>query len=80
MEYVIDVLVNVLLYLSIPILIRYVILRKPLQKKWITIVILIPIFIGFSFLINIQRHCCPVNYVIISATYIITCPSPCNFA
>ena len=55
MDYVINVLVNSLFYISIPIAIRYVIMRKPIKRKWIAIVILVPIFIGFSVIINIQR-------------------------
>jgi hypothetical protein len=48
-------LINFLCYISIPIAIRYVFLRKPIENKWIAIGILVPIFIGFSILINIQR-------------------------
>lgn len=55
MDYVINVLVYFLFYISIPIAIRYVILRKPIKSKWIVIGILVSIFIGFSILINIQR-------------------------
>jgi hypothetical protein len=55
MDYVINVLVYFLFYISIPIAIRYVILRRPIKRKWIVIGILVPIFIGFSILINIQR-------------------------
>lgn len=55
MGYVINVLVFFLFYSSIPIAIRYVILRKPIKSKWIAIGILVPIFIGFSIFINIQR-------------------------
>ncbi len=55
MDYVINILVSFLFYISIPIAIRYVILRKPIKRKWIAIGILVPIFIGFSILINIQR-------------------------
>jgi cadmium resistance protein CadD (predicted permease) len=54
-NYLINILVNFLFYISIPIAIRYVILRKPIKSKWIAIGILVPIFIGFSILINIQR-------------------------
>lgn len=55
MDYVINALVNFLLYISIPLAIRYVILRKPIKSKWVAIGILAPIFFGFSILINIQR-------------------------
>ncbi len=55
MHYVINVLIYFSLYISIPLAIRYVILRKPIKSKWVTIGILIPIFIGFSIIINIQR-------------------------
>jgi hypothetical protein len=47
--------INFLCYISIPITIRYLFLRKPIKNKWIAIGILVPIFIGFSILINIQR-------------------------
>ena len=55
MDYVINALVNFLLYISIPIAIRYLIVREPIKKRWLLIAILLPIFIGFSVLINIQR-------------------------
>jgi hypothetical protein len=55
MDNVINILIYFLIYISIPIAIRYVILRRPIKSKWIAIGILIPIFIGFSILINIQR-------------------------
>jgi cadmium resistance protein CadD (predicted permease) len=55
MDYLINVLINFVFYISIPVVIRYVVLRKPIKSKWITIGILVPIFIGFSVLINIQR-------------------------
>ncbi|MBI9047246.1 MAG: zinc ribbon domain-containing protein [Anaerolineaceae bacterium] len=45
-----------LLYISIPIVIRFVILRKPIKRKWIAIGILAPIFIVFSILLNVQRE------------------------
>lgn len=54
-NYLITILVNFIFYISIPIVIRYVILRRPIKSKWIAIGILLPIFIGFSILINIQR-------------------------
>ena len=46
---------NLLTYISIPVIIRYVILRRPIEKKRTAIAILIPIFIGFSILISMQR-------------------------
>jgi len=55
MDYVINIIVNFLFYISIPIAIRYLILRKPIKSKWIAIGILVPIFIGCSILINLQR-------------------------
>ena len=48
-------LINFLCYISIPIAIRYVFLRKPIKNKWIAIGILVPIYIGFSIFLNIQR-------------------------
>jgi hypothetical protein len=41
-------LFNFIIYLSIPIVVRYLVLRKPLKSKWITISILLTIFIGFT--------------------------------
>lgn len=55
MEYVINVLIYFLFYISIPVTIRYVILRKPIESNWVVIAVLVPIFIGFSIFINIQR-------------------------
>ena len=46
---------NFFLYISIPLLIRYVILKKPITSKWVTLGVLVFIFVGFSILINIQR-------------------------
>lgn len=55
MDYVINVLINFLFYISIPVVVRYIILRRPIKSKWVAIGILVPIFLGFSVLINIQR-------------------------
>lgn len=41
-------LLNFTVYISIPIVVRYLILRKPLKSKWLAIGILVVIFIGFS--------------------------------
>jgi hypothetical protein len=54
-NYFMNFLINFLLYISIPIVIRYLILKRPIESKWIAIGILIPIFIGSSILLNIQR-------------------------
>lgn len=51
-----NVLTWFLVYLSIPLAIRYLILRRPIENKWIAIGILVPILIGFSILIGIQRE------------------------
>lgn len=56
MDMLINVFINVLLYVSIPFAIRYAILRRPIENKWIAIGILVPVFIGFSILINVQRE------------------------
>ena len=45
-----------MLYISIPVAIRYAILRRPIQNKWIAMGILVPVFIGFAILINVQRE------------------------
>lgn len=55
MEQTINILINFLFYVSIPLIIRYIILRRPLNNKWIAFVILIPVFIGFSMLISEQK-------------------------
>jgi hypothetical protein len=52
----IKVLLYMSLYMSIPVAIRYVVLRRPIENKWVAIAILAPIFIGFSVLINVQRE------------------------
>lgn len=51
----ISLLLNFLMYMSIPLLLRFVILRRPIENKWLVVAILIPLFIGFSILINVQR-------------------------
>jgi len=55
MEQLLTFFVFIFAYMTIPLAIRYVILRRPIENKWIAIGILVPIFIGFSVLINIQR-------------------------
>jgi len=55
MEYVLNFITNILCYISIPVVIRYVILRRPIHNKWAAIGVLVPIFIGFAILINVQR-------------------------
>ena len=55
MEQTINFSINFLFYVSIPLIIRYIILRRPLNNKWIAFVILIPVFIGFSMLISEQK-------------------------
>ncbi|MDO8283227.1 MAG: hypothetical protein Q7U10_11505 [Thermodesulfovibrionia bacterium] len=55
MDYVIHGLINFLSYISIPILIRYVILRRPIESKWIAISILVIIYFVFATLINISK-------------------------
>src|SRR5665647_122575 len=55
MEQLLTFFVFIFAYMTIPLAIRYVILRRPIENKWIAIGILVPIFIGFAVLINIQR-------------------------
>lgn len=50
-----NVILYFLIYISIPVALRYVIIRKPVKSKFNTIAILVPIFIGFSIMINIQK-------------------------
>lgn len=54
MEKLFSVCVFIVAYMTIPVAIRYVILRRPIENKWIALGVLVPIFIGFSVLINIQ--------------------------
>ncbi|HEY8037284.1 MAG TPA: hypothetical protein VIF37_17010 [Methylobacter sp.] len=56
MEPLFNILINFLLYISIPIAIRYAILRRPLRSKWIAVIILLPIFVAFATLIGNQRE------------------------
>jgi len=56
MEALFNILTNFLIYISIPVGIRYAILRRPIQRKWVAMVILVPIFIGFATLIGVQRE------------------------
>ena len=56
----IDGVINILswltLYMSAPIIIRYVIMRRPIENKWIVIGMLVPIFIGCALLNNIHKE------------------------
>jgi len=56
MQYMANITLNVILYLSLPLVIRFVILRRPIRKKWLAIGILATLFIGFSLMLNIQRN------------------------
>lgn len=56
MEALLNILFSVAMYMSIPVAIRYVILRRPVENKWIAFGILVPIIIGFAVLANIQRE------------------------
>jgi ribosomal protein L40E len=56
MEVLFNILTNFLIYISIPVGIRYAILRRPIENKWIAMAILVPIFIGFATLIGVQRE------------------------
>lgn len=56
MDYVINFLLNFSFYISVPVVIRYMILRRPIKSKWITVSILALLFIGFSVLINAQKE------------------------
>jgi hypothetical protein len=56
MDTLFNISVNVVMYISIPVAIRYAILRRPIKNKWIAMGILVPIFIGFAILINVQRE------------------------
>lgn len=47
---------NFVIYISIPVAVRYVILHRPIRNKWIAMGILVPIFIGFATLIGAQRE------------------------
>ena len=56
MEPLINILTNFLLYISIPVAIRYAILRRPIRSKWIAVIVLLPIFVVFATLIGNQRE------------------------
>lgn len=56
MEPLLNILTNFLLYISIPVAIRYAIFRRPIRSKWIAVVILFPIFVVFATLIGNQRE------------------------
>lgn len=56
MEALFNIVMYIVMYIFIPVVIRYAILRQPIQNKWIAIGILAPIFVGFSIQINIQRE------------------------
>ena len=56
MEPLFNILTNFLLYISIPVAIRYAILRRPIRSKWIVVIILFPIFVVFATLIGNQRE------------------------
>jgi hypothetical protein len=53
-NFLLNIVFNLIFYISIPVVIRYAILRKPIKSKWVAVGILVPIFIGFSVFINIQ--------------------------
>lgn len=44
-----------ILYLSIPIIIRYLVLKRPIKRRFIIFIILIPIYLTFSFIIQQKR-------------------------
>lgn len=54
-NYLLNIVLTFIFYISIPVAIRYAILRKSIKSRWVAVGILVPIFIGFSILINIQR-------------------------
>lgn len=54
--YIINVVLAFLLYISGPVLIRYVLLRKPIESKWVTVGILVPFFIVFQLNNYIQKE------------------------
>jgi hypothetical protein len=54
-KYLLNALSWFLLYISIPVIVRYIILRKPLENKWAAIGIIAPLFICFIIVTNIIR-------------------------
>jgi hypothetical protein len=52
----VNVASNIVVYLSVPVAIRYLILRRPIRSRWIAIAILVPLFVGFATLIGVQRE------------------------
>jgi len=53
--YLLTFTISLVLYLALPLAIRFVILRRPIKQRWAAVCILIPLFVGFSVLINVQR-------------------------
>jgi len=56
MNYFINIVSNLFVYFSAPLAIRYIIFRRPIHRKWVAILVLIPIFVTLSIMVNIQRE------------------------
>lgn len=56
MEYIFNVATWFLVYISVPLSIRYIFLRKPIDNKWIAIAVLAVLFIIFGVIGNIIRE------------------------
>ena len=55
MQYLFNITIYLALYLSVPFAIRFILLRRAMNRKWVAICILIPLFIMFSLFLNVQR-------------------------
>lgn len=53
---IINIIINLATYLAVPLLIRYVFYKKPIQRKWVAISILLPLFIIFAWALNVIRE------------------------
>lgn len=88
MEQIFNIIVNILMYLSIPLAIRFLILRRPIERKWVVVLILIPIFIVFAIFVNALKNQyyqeigvnykshiigSPILYASLIASYFILC-------
>ena len=55
MTHLVNITIYLTIYLSIPAAIRFIILRRPVKRKWVAIVILLPLFFIFSAALSLQR-------------------------
>lgn len=51
-----NIVINIATYLAVPLLIRYVFYKKPIEKRWVVLSILLPLFIIFAWAVNVLRE------------------------